>query len=132
MRKILFSLTAIAALLTMVACTSNDDIVKDNELPVITDAGITANPVDCQVYSRGETIPFRYRFTDNEELGNYNIEIHNNFDHHTHGTQKDNCKLDPKRIVKTTKSHGYITKTLPFHVETRLMTPNKTFRSQLI
>ena len=49
MRKILFSLTAIAALVTMVACTSNDDIVKDNELPVITDAGITANPVDYQV-----------------------------------------------------------------------------------
>lgn len=103
MRKILFSLTAIAALLTMVACTSNDDIVKDNELPVITDAGITANPVDCQVYSRGDVIPFRYRFTDNEELGNYNIEIHNNFDHHTHGTQKDNCKLDPKKDSKDYK-----------------------------
>lgn len=72
MKKILFSLTAVAALFGMVACSSNDDVVKDTQLPTITDQGITANPVDCQVYNRGDVIPFRYRFTDNEELGNYN------------------------------------------------------------
>lgn len=94
MKKILFSLTAVAALFGMVACSSNDDVVKDTQLPTITDQGITANPVDCQVYNRGDVIPFRYRFTDNEELGNYNIEIHNNFDHHTHGTQGKSCDLD--------------------------------------
>ncbi len=88
MKKILFCLTAVAALFDMVACSSNDDVVKDTQLPTITDQGITANPVDCQVYNRGEVIPFRYRFTDNEELGNYNIEIHNNFDHHTWNTRK--------------------------------------------
>lgn len=94
MKKYLFSLTAAAALLGMVACSSNDDVVKDTELPTITDQGITANPVDCQVYNRGDVIPFRYRFTDNEELGNYNLEIHNNFDHHTHGTQGNSCDRD--------------------------------------
>ena len=47
MKKILFSLTAVAALFGMVACSSNDDIVKDTQLPTITDQGITANPVDC-------------------------------------------------------------------------------------
>ena len=94
MKKILFSLTTVAALFGMVACSSNDDVVKDTQLPTITDQGITANPVDCQVYNRGDVIPFRYRFTDNEELGNYNIEIHNNFDHHTHGTQGKSCDSD--------------------------------------
>lgn len=94
MKKILFSLAAAAALLLTAAC-GNDDIADD--MPVITDEGITANPVDCQVYNRGDKIPFRYRFTDNEELGNYNIEIHNNFDHHTHGTQGSSCSLDPKK-----------------------------------
>ena len=94
MKKYLFSLTAAAALLGMVACSSNDDVVKDTELPTITDQGITANPVDCQVYNRGDVIPFRYRFTDNEELGNYNLEIHNNFYHHTHGAQGNSCDRD--------------------------------------
>ena len=94
MKKYLLGLTA-AALLGMTACTSDKD--KDTELPTITDAGIRANPVDCQVYNRGEIIPFHYRFTDNEELGNYNLEIHNNFDHHTHGTQGKSCDPDTEK-----------------------------------
>ena len=94
MKKYLLGLTA-AALLGMTACTSDKD--KDTELPTITDAGIIANPVDCQVYNRGEIIPFHYRFTDNEELGNYNLEIHNNFDHHTHGTQGKSCDPDTEK-----------------------------------
>ena len=105
MKKILFSLTAVAALFGMMACSSNDDVVKDTQLPTITDQGITANPVDCQVYNRGDVIPFCYRFTDNEELGNYNIEIHNNFDHHTHGTQGKSC--DPDETERNTKNAFY-------------------------
>ena len=105
MKKILFNLTAVAALFGLVACSSNDDVVKDTQLPTITDQGITANPVDCQVYNRGDVIPFRYRFTDNEELGNYNIEIHNNFDHHTNGTQGKSC--DPEKTERNTKNTFY-------------------------
>ena len=93
MRKVLFGLTTAAILLGTVACTNNDDIVKDNQLPIITDQGITAVPMDCDVFQRGGIIPFRYRLTDNDELGSYNIEIHNNFDHHTHGTQAESFKI---------------------------------------
>lgn len=99
MKKILFCITAISGLLTVAACSSNEDIVKDTEKPVISEAGITANPVDCQTYNRGDTIPFQYLFTDNEELGNYNIEIHNNFDWHTHATSKTECPLDNKKTA---------------------------------
>ena len=60
--------------------------------PVITDTGITANPIDCQTYRRGETVAVHYVFTDNVELGNYNIEIHHNFDHHTHSTSAVECE----------------------------------------
>lgn len=98
MRKVLFGLTTTVMLLGTIACTNNDDIVKDNQLPIITDQGITAVPMDCDVFQRGGIIPFRYRLTDNDELGSYNIEIHNNFDHHTHGTQAQGCSMDP---VKT-------------------------------
>ncbi len=47
------------------------------------------------MYHKGETIPFRYTFTDNMELGNFNLEIHNNFDHHSHSTSAGDCPLDP-------------------------------------
>ena len=84
MKKIVISLSLLCALC---ACSSSDDDeAKDMSQPIITDQGITANPIDCQVYHRGETIPFNYFFTDDTELGTYNIEIHNNFDHHTHST----------------------------------------------
>jgi len=82
------------------ACSSDEEDTKDMTYPEITDAGITANPIDCQQYKRGETMPFTYVFTDNQELGSYNIEIHNNFDHHTHSTSASECIADePKDPV---------------------------------
>ena len=64
---------------------------SDMTYPLITDLGVP-NPIDCQVYHRGEDIKFCYVFTDDTELGNFNIEIHNNFDHHTHGTSSAECE----------------------------------------
>lgn len=84
--------------LALCACGgSDDDETKDMQHPVITEQGVTANPIDCQVYHRGEVIPFSYRFTDDTELGAYNIEIHNNFDHHTHSTSSAECEMDAQK-----------------------------------
>ena len=88
------SVIAVGAVLT--SCSDDDDNKNDKELPKILD-GAMPDPIDCQVYHRGETIPFSYTFTDNVELGNYNIEIHNNFDHHTHSTSAGDCQLDDKK-----------------------------------
>lgn len=68
----------------------------DMTYPVITSIGVP-NPIDCQVYKKGESIKFNYIFTDDTELGNFNIEIHNNFDHHTHGTSSVECEMEPKK-----------------------------------
>ena len=96
MKKII-NMSLVMALITVFtlsfnACSKDDD--KDMTAPVISDQGITANPVNCQVYHRGDVIPFHYIMTDNEELGNYNIEIHNNFDHHSHSTVGDDHDHD--------------------------------------
>lgn len=83
----------------MQSCSNDDDddnSANDKEKPEIRD-GELPNPIDCQQYSRGETIAFRYTFTDNVELGDFNIEIHNNFDHHTHSTSAGDCPLDAKK-----------------------------------
>lgn len=92
MKKIFFMslMMALVTILTIsiVACNKDDDD-KDMTPPTISSEGITANPVNCQLYHPGEAIPFHYVMSDNQELGNYNIEIHNNFDHHSHSTEAD-------------------------------------------
>ena len=77
-----------------IACGNDNNDVIDNEKPKITAEGIEASPLDCEVYQKGQTIPVRYLLKDNIGLGNYVIEIHQNFDHHTHGTSSTNCDLD--------------------------------------
>ncbi len=90
-------LTFIGTACLAAACsTDGDEAVPDMEKPRITD-GALPSPIDCEVYHKGEAIPFRYTFTDNRELGNFNIEIHNNFDHHSHSTSAGDCPLDPKK-----------------------------------
>lgn len=91
MKKTILTLSLLCAL---AACSSDDDETKDMQKPVITDTGIVADPIDCQVYRRGQVIPFSYVFTDDTELGKYNIEIHNNFDHHTHSTSSAECEQE--------------------------------------
>ena len=70
--KYLSLLMAIVSVMTMsfVACGDDDD-EKDMTYPVISAEGITANPVDCQVYQRGSVIPFHYIFS----LALYNTKI---------------------------------------------------------
>lgn len=99
MKKIILS---IFILCTLSACGGSDDETsKDMTKPAISDMGITANPIDCQQYHRGEVIPFCYTFTDDVELGNYNIEIHNNFEHHTHSTTSVECEEEEHHEEKT-------------------------------
>ena len=92
MKKYLYSMMMLCAL---TACGHSDnDEQRDMQQPVISDKGIVASPIDCQQYHRGDVIPFHYVLTDDQELGAYNIEIHNNFDHHTHSTTAVDCHTD--------------------------------------
>ncbi|MCR4603146.1 MAG: DUF4625 domain-containing protein [Prevotella sp.] len=94
------NLISLLLLCALGACSSSDDNdTKDMTYPVISSQGITANPIDCQVYKRGDTIPFLYVFTDDTELGSYNIEIHHNFDHHTHSTSSVECPMDEEKAT---------------------------------
>ena len=94
MKKLYLSLTLLCALC---ACSSSDDDTKDMTYPVINTSDIVEIPTDCDVFRRGEVIPFSYLFTDDTELGSYNIEIHHNFDHHTHSTSATECEMDANK-----------------------------------
>lgn len=93
-RKILiFNILAFA----LFSCGDNDD--KDMQKPEIE----ISFPQNCIQLQRGESFTFRAQFSDNVELGSYNIEIHHNFDHHSHSTDNVECELDEKKttLIKT-------------------------------
>jgi hypothetical protein len=70
----------------------------DTEKPGIDLSIQDAFPVNCDTLYFGETFEFKALFSDNAELGSsnaYSIDIHNNFDHHSHTTEVIECNLDP-------------------------------------
>lgn len=83
-----------AALWLLLTCSKEEN--HDMEKPVIDMSGSAASPSTCDIVYKGESFSFIAVFRDNKELGNYNIEIHNNFDHHTHSTEDEHC--DPDEI----------------------------------
>ncbi len=79
------------------SCTSID---IDDEKPYIDLNYTQAFPINCDTLYFGESFIFKARFTDNVELGSYSIEIHHNFDHHSHSTEVSECHLsDPKPAI---------------------------------
>ncbi len=80
-----------------ITCSSDDDNDKDEIKPEITvnyDGGF---PQSCVQLKRGETYTFKAMVTDNVALAAYSLDIHNNFDHHTHDDQGVTCEQDPKK-----------------------------------
>ncbi len=76
-------------------CGDKDDI--DTEVPEIDLSQADAYPLNCDTLYFGETYTFKFLFKDNVELGSsqaYSIDIHNNFDHHSHSTEVTECTLD--------------------------------------
>ncbi len=77
------------------SCSKTD---KDDVYPGIDMTGAQDFPKDCDTVYVGESFAFQALFTDNKELGAFSIDIHQNFDHHTHSSSIVECSVDP---VKT-------------------------------
>lgn len=77
-----------------IACSKD---TADKEYPVIDLAYAQAFPVQCSEISRGETFVLKARFTDNVALGSFGVDIHNNFDQHSHSTEVQACAMDDKK-----------------------------------
>lgn len=93
----LFSALLLCAMVFASSC-SKDDATVDTEYPVIDNAAASAFPKQCSTVKRGEKFVFRARLTDNVALGSVSIDIHHNFDQHTHSTEVQTCTMD---AVKT-------------------------------
>lgn len=85
-------LTAIAAAIIIAAvssCNKDDDKTIDIEKPDIDISMNDASPANKATFYFGEGIPLKFLLSDNEELGSYSINIHSNFDHHSHSTEEE-------------------------------------------
>lgn len=99
MKKIKFLLGVFA--LAFISSCSTDNAAIDTEYPVIDIADTNAFPIQCSTIERGQTITFKAVFNDNVALGSYSLDIHHNFDHHTHSTEVESCEMDAiKKPVK--------------------------------
>ncbi len=81
-------------MLIFLLSTCNRDEV-DNQRPEIDMSWDGAFPKNCDTLYIGETFNFGAVFTDNTALGSYSIDIHHNFDHHSHSTDVEDCRLLP-------------------------------------
>jgi len=81
-RKIQNLLLAISfvALLGVVSCDENSDPI-DTTAPSIE----MGDPLSGESFEAGNSVHFEASFSDDIELGAYKIDIHNNFDGHSHG-----------------------------------------------
>lgn len=96
MYKFIFKL--IVALITTISCKKETDI--DTEKPIINNGFAGAFPVNCDTLYFGETFNFVALLADNAELGSvkaFSIDVHHNFDHHSHSTDVSACNIGPKK-----------------------------------
>lgn len=99
MKKIKFLFGVLT--LVLISSCSSDNAEIDTEYPVIDITGANAFPIQCSTIERGQTITFKATFTDNVALGSYSLDIHHNFDHHTHSTEVTTCEMEAvKKPVK--------------------------------
>ena len=78
--------------LALVSCTETE---IDEEKPTITVNYAGGFPQTCENLSRGQSYTIKAKVADNLELASYSIEMHHNFDHHTHDDQQGACELEP-------------------------------------
>ena len=83
----------IVVFITLLLCSCNQDEDPDLEKPVIDMSAITAFPMACDTLYFGEPFTLKAVFTDNLALGSFTLDIHHNFDHHTHSTEVTECTL---------------------------------------
>ena len=81
-KNILFFVLSAIMCVSFSACDEED---ADTTKPVIT----LDEPEDGDSLRIGESVHFECDFSDDEALGSYLIEIHNNFDGHGHKTRAD-------------------------------------------
>ena len=81
-------ITLALSTLTFTACNKDEDEI-DTEKPTIDISFVGAYPQNGTELYFGESFTLNIRLADNFELGAYSVNIHSNFDHHSHSTEEE-------------------------------------------
>lgn len=93
--KYILTSSIILGLVIFTSCSKEE---KDDIYPEIKMDCCNGFPVNCDEVVRGESFTFVAQFSDNEALGAFSLDIHNNFDHHTHSTDPVPCAFAPVKL----------------------------------
>ena len=96
MKRINIVLLLLLGLVFINSCKKEKEI--DKQKPEISLNVNNAFPLNCDTIYFGEPFTFKVLFTDNAALGSYSIDIHHNFDHHSHSTDVSECNMG---VIKT-------------------------------
>jgi hypothetical protein len=91
-------LTACAAILSSCSKDSDNNPV-DETYPVIDITAANAFPKQCSVVERGGKFMLRATFSDDTELGSVSVDVHHNFDQHSHSTEVSSCEMEAKKAA---------------------------------
>lgn len=95
--KTIKALAVLMAFSAIFLSACSDDEQTDTLKPEINIEGADAFPKPCDTIYRGEIFTFKAEFSDNVELGSFILELHQNFDHHTHGSHQETCPVHPDK-----------------------------------
>lgn len=119
MRKKIKVMAFVAGLIVLLNSCKKEEQEIDTIYPVIDIAAQDAFPKQCSVLKKGNKFVFVATLSDNRELGSVSVDIHHNFDHHTHSTEVLDCSLE---AIKTPVKPFLLIKDFP------IPTGQKTFR----
>jgi len=97
-------------LVLLSACSKKDQETIDTTYPEIDVATASAFPKQCSEVQRGQPFTAKIHVSDNKELGSVSIDIHHNFDHHSHSTEVSACNME---AVKTPVKPMVLIQTIP-------------------
>ncbi|SHF89619.1 protein of unknown function [Mariniphaga anaerophila] len=95
MKSVKIILVASLLLLVFNFCTQDAEIDKQEPQIDLTIEG--AFPQNCDTLYFGESFKLKMLFSDNVELGSFSIDVHHNFDHHSHSTEVSQCDFLPEK-----------------------------------
>ncbi|MCV6630516.1 MAG: DUF4625 domain-containing protein [Flavobacteriaceae bacterium] len=97
-KNIIFKYMLVISALVVASCSSSDD-TTDTQKPTVSIQYANGFPKACAEVKRGDSYTFRAQLTDNDALAAYSIDIHHNFDHHTHDDQQGNCNFHADKVA---------------------------------
>lgn len=85
----------VAFVLLTIQCEESSQEEFDTISPEIT----VEYPEPCELMQFGNSLRLKAVFSDNVAVKSYKLNMHHNFDHHTHGDHKEVCEMDEIKIA---------------------------------